>query len=159
MYCFMQQALGGGVLASIRSRKRASQEGSSGWVRVVNWPVKCFPRTGGFDPTKRPFENESDKRNSSMKRNLMLTLTALGLAGALFCGIDLARGQTSAPATNVHRTNDRHPAIRRAIAALETAKSDMQRADHDFGGHRKEALEECDKAIAQLRLALQFDKN
>jgi hypothetical protein len=34
----------------------------------------------------------------------------------------------------------------------------MERADHDFGGHRKEALEECDKAIGQLKLALQYDK-
>jgi hypothetical protein len=42
--------------------------------------------------------------------------------------------------------------------ALEAAKHDLQRADHDFGGHRKQALEDCDKAIAQLKLALQYDK-
>ena len=53
---------------------------------------------------------------------------------------------------------ERHPAIRSAIRALEKAKDDLQRADHDFGGHRADALAECDRAIAQLRLALQFDR-
>ena len=51
-----------------------------------------------------------------------------------------------------------HPEIRKAIAALERAKKDMQRASHDFGGHRADALAACDKAIEQLKLALQYDK-
>ena len=53
---------------------------------------------------------------------------------------------------------ERHPEIRRAIAALERAKTDLQRANHDFGGHRAEALEACNKAIEQLKLALEYDK-
>ena len=53
---------------------------------------------------------------------------------------------------------ERHPEIRKAIAALERAKTDLQRANHDFGGHRAEALAACDKAIEQLKLALQYDK-
>ena len=53
---------------------------------------------------------------------------------------------------------ERHPAIRNAIRALEKAKDDLQHADHDFGGHRAEALAECDRAITQLKLALQYDK-
>lgn len=53
---------------------------------------------------------------------------------------------------------ERHPEIRRAIAALERAKTDLRRANHDFGGHRAAALDACDKAIEQLRLALQYDK-
>jgi hypothetical protein len=51
-----------------------------------------------------------------------------------------------------------HPEIRKAIAALERAKSDMQHASHDFGGHRVAAIAACDRAIEQLRLALQYDK-
>lgn len=54
---------------------------------------------------------------------------------------------------------ERHPEIRKAITALERAKADLQRANHDFGGHRAEALEACNKAIEQLKLALQYDKN
>ena len=51
-----------------------------------------------------------------------------------------------------------HPEIRKAIEALERAKTDMKRASHDFGGHRVAAIAACDRAIEQLRLALQYDK-
>jgi hypothetical protein len=51
-----------------------------------------------------------------------------------------------------------HPQIRRAINALERAKDYMQHAAHDFGGHRVEALRECDEAIRQLHEALRYDK-
>lgn len=54
--------------------------------------------------------------------------------------------------------NERHPAIRAAIKALERAKADMQAANHDFGGHRESALKACDNAIEQLRQALNYDK-
>lgn len=53
---------------------------------------------------------------------------------------------------------EQHPEIRRAIADLEQAKYAMQHAAHDFGGHRTDAIRACDNAIAQLRLALQFDR-
>ncbi|HST07275.1 MAG TPA: hypothetical protein VLJ83_03850 [Gemmatimonadaceae bacterium] len=53
---------------------------------------------------------------------------------------------------------ERHPEIRKAITQLERAKADLKRANHDFGGHRAEALEACDRAIAQLKLALQSDR-
>jgi hypothetical protein len=53
---------------------------------------------------------------------------------------------------------ERHPAIRAAIRSLEKAKVELQHADHDFGGHRVEAIAAIDNAIAQLRVALQYDK-
>ena len=58
----------------------------------------------------------------------------------------------------VAEAQEHHPEIRRAIAALEKAKTYMQNAAHDFGGHREEALKQCDAAIAQLREALKYDK-
>lgn len=64
--------------------------------------------------------------------------------------------QTTASGMRTRR--EQHPEIRKAIAALERAKVDMRRANHDFGGHRADALTACDNAIAQLRLALQNDK-
>jgi F0F1-type ATP synthase membrane subunit b/b' len=54
---------------------------------------------------------------------------------------------------------ERHPKIRQAIKALENAKADLNAAAHDFGGHRVDALAAVDKAIEQLNLCLQFDKN
>ena len=57
-----------------------------------------------------------------------------------------------------HEGKERHPAIRAAIQALEKAKYDLNHADHDFGGHRAEALEAVDNAIKQLKQALEYDK-
>jgi len=54
--------------------------------------------------------------------------------------------------------HERHPEIRSALHALEVARSRMEHANHDFGGHREAALRACDTAIEQLRLALQFDR-
>ena len=51
-----------------------------------------------------------------------------------------------------------HPRIRAAIRELEAAKKELQEAPHDFGGHRADAVQAVDKAIEQLRLALQYDK-
>lgn len=57
-----------------------------------------------------------------------------------------------------HVQRERHPEINGAIRSLERAKAYLQKAAHDFGGHRAEALEAVDKALAQLRQALQYDK-
>ena len=51
-----------------------------------------------------------------------------------------------------------HPEIRQAIVQLERARYDLAHAAHDFGGHRATAIQACDNAIAQLRLALQYDR-
>lgn len=51
-----------------------------------------------------------------------------------------------------------HPEINAAIRALERAKNHLQKAAHDFGGHRVEAIQAIDAALNQLRQALQFDK-
>lgn len=59
---------------------------------------------------------------------------------------------------NYARRVERHPEIRRAIDDLERAKYAMQHAAHDFGGHRVDAVAACDNAIAQLRLALAYDR-
>jgi len=99
-----------------------------------------------------------------MKKNLIvLSLVSLVLLGgptsvAIADTTPLpppAPGTTAAPKPE-HR--ELHLAIRAAIRSLDGAKKELQAADHDFGGHRAEALAECDKAIEQLRLALKFDK-
>ena len=72
-------------------------------------------------------------------------------AGAAAAGAVLAAGITSAHA-------ERHPAIRAAINSLEKAKFDLMHADHDFGGHKMEAIQSIDHAIEQLRIAMRFDR-
>lgn len=53
---------------------------------------------------------------------------------------------------------EHHPKIKAAIRALEAAKADLNKAAHDFGGHRVDALAAIDKAEEQLNLCLQYDK-
>ena len=52
-----------------------------------------------------------------------------------------------------------HPQIMAAIRALEAARLHLQRAAHDFGGHRVKAIRAIDVALVQLKLALQYDKD
>ena len=47
-----------------------------------------------------------------------------------------------------------HPLIKRALSALQAAKSDLQNAAHDYCGHRVEALEATNAAINELQQAL-----
>ena len=53
---------------------------------------------------------------------------------------------------------DRHPSINAAIRSLRNAVNDLQHANHDFGGHRVEAMAACNQAISQLEQALRFDR-
>jgi hypothetical protein len=53
---------------------------------------------------------------------------------------------------------EQHPHIRAALQELREARRELETAAHDFGGHRKEAIESIDNAIKQLQLALQYDR-
>ena len=92
----------------------------------------------------------------------MLTLPASAASPVPSASVSPARivsaqQQTVTPVRN-GTERERHPEIRRAITSLERAKYALQHANHDFGGHRADALAATDKAIEQLRLALQYDK-
>jgi spore germination protein YaaH len=63
-----------------------------------------------------------------------------------------------APVQVLKGSAEQHPHIRAAIRELEEAKHELETAAHDFGGHRKEAIEAIDSAIRQLRQALEYDK-
>jgi len=97
-----------------------------------------------------------------MKNKLSLIVAGLTVTGLLSVALPGALAQQQIPplTTSVPTAHyERHPEIRRAIRALEAAKRDLQAASHDFGGHRADALTACDNAIAQLKLALQYDRN
>ena len=61
------------------------------------------------------------------------------------------------PVTNV--AQEPHPQIMAAIRSLEAARLHLQRAAHDFGGHRVKAIRATDAALVQLKRALEFDKD
>ena len=91
-----------------------------------------------------------------MKRKIALLTTLLTLTGAAIYTNTTAFAQSTPPPAAGEEHHEAHPEIRRAIHALEAAKEDLQKAKHDFGGHREAALKACDEAIAQLKLALQY---
>lgn len=53
---------------------------------------------------------------------------------------------------------ERHPEINRSIRRLEQAKADLEKASHDYGGHRVAAIKSIDEALGHLHEALNFDK-
>jgi hypothetical protein len=53
---------------------------------------------------------------------------------------------------------ERHPRIHKAIGAIGAAIDELKAAPHDFGGHREAAVDACQKAVEQLKLALQYDR-
>ena len=92
-------------------------------------------------------------------RVLALVLTAgllLACVGILPVGGDVL--VPAAQAQEKKEKRERHPHIHAAIRELREARKELKEADHDFGGHRVEAIEAIDKAIKQLELALKFDK-
>ena len=54
--------------------------------------------------------------------------------------------------------HQRRPRIQSALRALYDAREDLQNAAHTFGGHRVNAIRAIDAAIAQLKLALKYDR-
>jgi hypothetical protein len=50
----------------------------------------------------------------------------------------------------------RHPEIEDALRALQNAKGHLERASHDFNGHRVDAIKAIDEADRQLRICLQY---
>jgi len=49
---------------------------------------------------------------------------------------------------------DDHPDMDAAQQALETARDHLKAAGHEYGGHRKTALEKVNQALEQIRLGL-----
>ena len=63
-----------------------------------------------------------------------------------------------APPQVLKGSAEQHPHIRAALRELRESRRELETAAHDFGGHRKEAIEAVDNAIKQLQEALQYDK-
>ncbi len=62
------------------------------------------------------------------------------------------------PAAGATAPKEQHPLIRKAEVRLVEAKRLLERAAHDFGGHRVKAIEHVTMALDELRLALEYAK-
>lgn len=87
------------------------------------------------------------------------------MKNALFCAC-ISVGLLAAPMTltfaepvtkaEVQAEKVEHPRIAKAIKDLEEAIAYMEKAPHDFGGHKASAIAASKEAIAQLKLALAY---
>jgi hypothetical protein len=57
---------------------------------------------------------------------------------------------------NVKTEASKHPKIESAIKELQGAIDYMEKAPHDFGGYKAQAIADSKKAIVSLKLALQY---
>jgi hypothetical protein len=60
------------------------------------------------------------------------------------------------PQQNGRSEASEHPRIAKAIHEMEDAIEYMEKAPHDFGGHKAEAIADTRKAIKSLKLALAY---
>lgn len=80
-----------------------------------------------------------------MKHSMFRTLMALGVTFAL--GF----------ATRAY-TAEKHPELLAADQALHNALNHLEKAAHDFGGHRAKAAEHVRAALSEISEAYSFDK-
>ena len=77
----------------------------------------------------------------------------------LLLGLTLATSSLlpmAAAAETTQQEKAAHPNIAKAVDALEAAIRDMEKAPHDFGGHKADAINASQEALRQLRAALQY---
>jgi hypothetical protein len=86
-----------------------------------------------------------------MEDEMRRFLISLVTGALLVCGSTaLCHAQTvRSEATN-------HPRIAAAIRELEGAIAYMERAPHDFGGHKAAAIRDSQAALVELRAALAY---
>jgi len=60
------------------------------------------------------------------------------------------------PQQNERTEASEHPRIKKAIHEMEDAIDYMEKAPHDFGGHKADAIRDTKAAIKSLKLALEY---
>ena len=80
-----------------------------------------------------------------MKKVLLIAALAFATTGAVVVAQQ-----------NMRTEAGEHPRIAKAIHELEDAVAYMEKAPHDFGGHKADAIRDSKRAIDQLKLALEY---
>jgi Spy/CpxP family protein refolding chaperone len=101
-----------------------------------------------------------------LRSKLSLGLASLAVAAA-GSWVAAAAQQTPSPAPPAPQApakpqkgeTDKRPRLEKALEELRAIKQHLEKAPHDFGGHRVKAIEAVSEAIKQIELAAKFDKN
>jgi hypothetical protein len=94
-----------------------------------------------------------------MKRTIIVLLAVFALLGALTVTAAVAaKPQPAVPHAVAAPAPQgaHHPAIETAIRHLDQAREALERAEHDFGGHRTRALNHIRQALDECHKALEF---
>ena len=86
-----------------------------------------------------------------MKKVLLLAGICAGLIGA-----PITASAEMATKAEMRAEKSEHPRIAKAIKDLQDAIVYLEKAPHDFGGHKAAAIAASKEAIAQLKLALEY---
>ena len=98
-----------------------------------------------------------------MKKVLMsLLFGAFILAGTCFAQApspaQAPDGPAAVPVAVKPAHHEHHPEVHKAMRKLRGAKQDLEKATQEYGGHKAKAMEAIDKALEELRAALESDK-
>ena len=102
---------------------------------------------------------------------LLIIGLSLMLGQSMLWAQDSMGPSTSMPSTAIHEDSsmpkrihkgkgehEHHPEIRMALHKLRAAKGNLEKAAHDYAGHRVKAIAAIDQAISELEQALRSDK-
>jgi hypothetical protein len=93
-----------------------------------------------------------------MKRTVITLLAVFALLATFAFAAAPAPKPQPAPAPHaaaVPAPQEGHPAIQAAIHHLDQAREALEKAQHDFGGHRVKALDHIKKALDECQKALE----
>lgn len=93
-----------------------------------------------------------------MESNKKLAASLAAVIGLSVMGLGPAVVLAQAPIPlTAMKHQERHPDVRIALRALMRARMALSHSSHDFNGHREQALDLTNQAIAQAQQALQDD--
>jgi len=95
-----------------------------------------------------------------MKKNFYAIAAAAALTLAMTSSASTQEKAAPAkkPMAEKHENMEQHPQIAAAMQHLREARETLDKAPHDFGGHRAKALKHINEALEECRQALAFDK-
>ena len=64
----------------------------------------------------------------------------------------------AAPETPKPSHHEHHPELHKAMHKLRGAKADLEKAAHDYDGHKAKAIEAINQALDEIKAALESDK-
>ena len=86
----------------------------------------------------------------------------LACSGASFAQNPPPTVPAAAPAAAEHKEHkehkEHHPELHKAMHKLRGAKADLEKAAHDYNGHKAKAIEAIDQALLELKAALESDQ-